>query len=323
MANTLPQSGTAAAGRSRNLLRAGYAALITNVGIVVTGGVVRVSGSGLGCAEWPRCEPDSFTPSAHPLEDLHAGIEFGNRLLTFVVLGATLWFLWEVRRSSGLVTVVRRVAWILPLGVLAQAVIGGITVLTGLQWYTVSIHFLASMVLIALAVAGVHALRSDPDEPRAPAGLRHAATTIATIAFLVLILGTFVTAAGPHGGDLDAPRIPISIGTLAIAHAHGVWMLLGTSIVTLLIARQMGQPRIARSIAVLIAISLAQGGIGYLQYWLGIPAELVSLHIVGASLVWLATARLWVVAHRPDLGWAGLDRPGLERSGSHEDTVSA
>ena len=310
MATTLPPtppSATSVPGRSRNLLRAGYAALVTNVGIVVTGGVVRVSGSGLGCAEWPRCEPGSFTPTANVLEDLHAAIEFGNRLLTFVVLAATLWFLWEARRSSGLATVVRRVAWILPLGVLAQAVIGGITVLTGLQWYTVSIHFLASMLLIALAVAAVHALRSDPDEPRAPTGLRHAATAIATIAFLVLILGTFVTAAGPHGGDVNAPRIGIYIGTLAIAHAHGVWMLLGTSIVTLLVARQLGQPRLVRAIGVLLAISVAQGGVGYLQYWLGIPAELVSLHIVGASLVWLATARMWVVAHRPDLDHARED----------------
>lgn len=320
---TLPQPLTAASGRSRNLTRAGYAALLTNIGIVVTGGVVRVSGSGLGCAEWPRCEPESFTPTANPFEDLHAGIEFGNRLLTFVVLGATLWFLWEVRRSTGIATVVRRVAWILPLGVLTQAVIGGITVLTGLQWYTVSIHFLVSMVLIALAVAAVHALRSDPDEVRAPVGLRHAATAIASIAFLVLVLGTFVTAAGPHGGDGAASRIPVYIGTLAIAHAHGVWMLLGTSIVTLLIARQMGQPRLVRAIAMLVAISLAQGGVGYLQYWLGIPAELVSLHILGASLVWLATARLWVVAHRPDLEREDLERPDLERAGAHEDAVTA
>jgi cytochrome c oxidase assembly protein subunit 15 len=301
MATTLPQPRAATSGRSRNLMRSGYAALVTNVGIVVTGGVVRVSGSGLGCAEWPRCEPGSFTPTANVLEDLHAAIEFGNRLLTFIVLGAALWFLWEVRRSSGLATVVRRVAWMLPLGVLVQAVIGGITVLTGLQWYTVSIHFLASMALIALAVAAVHALRNEGSGEHAPIGLRHAATAIAAIAFLVLILGTFVSAAGPHGGDADAPRIGISIGTLAIAHAHGVWMLLGTSIVTLLIARQLGQPRLVRAIGVLIAISVAQGGVGYLQYWLGIPAELVSLHIVGASLVWLATARMWVVAHRPDL----------------------
>lgn len=287
-------------GASRNLRKAGYAALVTNVGIVVTGGVVRVSGSGLGCAEWPRCEPGSYTPTESVFEDLHAAIEFGNRLLTFVVLGAALWFLWEVRRSRGLPTLVTRIAWILPLGVLGQAVIGGITVLTGLQWYTVSVHFLASMVLIALAVAAVHALRSDPGESPAPTGLRHAATAIAVIAFLVLILGTFVTAAGPHGGDVDAPRIGLPIGTLAIAHAHGVWMLLGTSLVTLLIARQLHQQHLVRAIGALLAISVAQGGVGYLQYWLGIPAELVSLHIIGASLVWLATARMWVVAHRPE-----------------------
>ena len=301
MATTLPQPRTIVPKPPKRLLRAGYAALATNVGIVVTGGVVRVTGSGLGCAEWPQCEPGSFTPTVNVFEDLHAAIEFGNRLLTFAVLAASLWFLLEVRRHPGLPRVVRQVAWILPLGVLVQALIGGVTVLTGLHWWTVSVHFLASMALIALAVAGVLGLRSDPTEPAAPSGLRHATTAVATIAFLVLILGTFVTAAGPHGGDASAPRIGLSIGTLAIAHAHGVWMLLGTSIVTLLVARQLGQARLVRALGLLLAISVAQGGVGYLQYWLGIPAELVSLHIIGASLVWLATARTWVVAHRPDL----------------------
>jgi hypothetical protein len=130
---------------------------------------------------------------------------------------------------------VRRIAWLLPLGVLVQAVIGGITVLTGLRWWTVSVHFLASMVLIALAVAAVHALRADPSEPAAPRGLQHATTAIARSAFAVLLLGTFVTAAGPHGGDVNAPRIGIDIRLLAIAHADGVWLLLGTIVATLLL----------------------------------------------------------------------------------------
>ena len=286
---------------SVRVLRAAYAALITNVVIVFTGGIVRVTGSGLGCAEWPRCETDSFVPAEGVLDDLHAAIEFGNRLLTFVVLGATLWFLREVRRHGGLSLLVRRVAWILPIGVAVQAVIGGITVLTGLQWWTVSVHFLASMVLIALAVAAVHALRADPAAPAAPRGLQHAATAIAGIAFVVLLLGTFVTAAGPHGGDVDAPRIGIDIRVLAIAHADGVWLLLGTIGATLLLARHLDQPRLTRALTVLLAVSLAQGGVGYLQYWLGIPRELVSLHIVGALLVWLAVSRVWVVAHRPEL----------------------
>jgi len=301
MASTLPPAAASTSAVPPRVLRAGYAALVTNVGIVFTGGIVRISGSGLGCAEWPRCEPGSFVPSQSFLTDLHAAIEFGNRLLTFVVLAATLWFLREVRRSDGLPGLVRRVAWILPLGVLVQAIIGGITVLTGLRWWTVSVHFLASMVLIALSVAAVHALRADPTEPAAPRGLQHAATAIAVIGFGVLLLGTFVTAAGPHGGDVNAPRIGIDIRVLAIAHADGVWLLLGTTVATLLLSRHLAQPRLTRALTVLLVISLAQGGVGYLQYWLGIPRELVSLHIVGALLVWLAVSRMWVVAHRPEL----------------------
>jgi len=301
MASTLPPAAAAAHPAPPRVLRAGYAALVTNVIIVFTGGIVRISGSGLGCAEWPRCEPGSFVPTQGVFNDLHAAIEFGNRLLTFVVLAATLWFLWEIRRHDGLPGLVRRVAWLLPLGVLVQAVIGGITVLTGLRWWTVSVHFLASMVLIALAVAAVHALRADPSEPAAPRGLQHAATAIAVIGFAVLLLGTFVTAAGPHGGDVNAPRIGIDIRLLAIAHADGVWLLLGTVVATLLLARHLAQPRLTRALTVLLLVSLAQGGVGYLQYWLGIPRELVSLHIVGALLVWLAVSRMWVVAHRPEL----------------------
>jgi cytochrome c oxidase assembly protein subunit 15 len=308
MASTHPLPTVTPQQRSRGLVPAAYAALVTNVGIVVTGGVVRVSGSGLGCAEWPRCEPGSFTPSVGVLEDAHAAIEFGNRLLTFVVLASVMWLLLEVRRSGALPPLVRRSAVLLVLGVIAQALIGGVTVLTGLQWMTVSVHFLVSMGLIALAVTAVHALRSDPAMPPASVGLRHAATAIATIAFLVLVLGTLVTAAGPHGGDADAPRIALDIRILAIAHAHGVWMLLGTTIVTLLVARQAGVPALVRALAVLLAVSLAQGGVGYLQYWLGIPAELVSLHILGAALVWLSAARMWVTAHRPWSGRTAEDR---------------
>jgi len=301
MASPLPSDASSARPVPSRVLRAGHAALVTNVGIVITGGVVRISGSGLGCAEWPRCEPGSFVPTQGVFNDLHAAIEFGNRLLTFVVLAATLWFLWEVRRARGLPGLVHRIAWLLPIGVLLQAVIGGITVRLGLPWWTVSVHFLASMVLIALAVAAVHALRAEPSDPVAPRGLRHATTAIAVIGFAVLLLGTFVTAAGPHGGDVNAPRIGIDIRLLAIAHADGVWLLLGTLGATLLLARHLSQPRLTRSLRVLLVIALAQGGVGYLQYWLGIPRELVSLHLVGALLVWLAVCRVWVIAHRPEL----------------------
>jgi len=287
-----------AAARPR-LLRAARAALLANIGIVVTGGLVRVTGSGLGCAEWPRCTADSFVPVAGADGGWHAAIEFGNRLLTFAVLATTLAVLREVRRARPLPTAVLRLAWLLPVGVVAQAVIGGVTVLTGLHWWTVSVHFLASMGLILAAVTLVGLLRSPPDAPRADAGLRHAVDALTVVAFAVLVLGTLVTAAGPHGGDASAPRLGVDIRLLAIAHADGVWLLLGLTVATLLIARRVGPPELARAVTVLLAVALAQGGVGYLQYWLGIPRELVSLHVLGATLVWVATARVWVIARRP------------------------
>lgn len=308
MDTTLPVLPGAPLPASPRLVRSAVTALVANMGIVVTGGIVRVSGSGLGCAEWPRCEPGSFTPTAGIVGNWHAAIEFGNRLLTFVVLAAVLWLLWEVRRSRvPQPDLVRLGAWWLVAGVIIQAVIGGITVLTGLQWWTVSLHFLASMVLIAIAAAVLHALTADARGRPAVVGLRHAATAIALVGFVVLLLGTFVTAAGPHGGDVNAPRIGLDIRLLAIAHADGVWLLLGLTVATLLAARHLDEPRLARALTVLLVVSLAQGGVGYLQYWLGIPRELVSLHIVGATLVWLAVARVWVIAHRPGIAGRALD----------------
>ena len=285
---------------------AANAALAANVGIVITGALVRITGSGLGCSDWPRCEQGSFVPVAGVADGWHAAIEFGNRLLTFVVLAATLWFLWKVveaRRSApdALSPLVTRIAWLLPIGVLVQAVIGGITVLTGLDWWTVSVHFLVSMVLIALAVTARHALIADPDTAPAAPGIRHGLTGVVAVGFLVLILGTFVTAAGPHGGDVNAPRLGIDIRPLAIAHADGVWLLLGGLVALLLVSRSLASTRLTRALAIALLVALAQGGVGYLQYWLGIPRELVSLHVVGATLVWLTLTQAWNVAHRPGL----------------------
>jgi len=300
---------TAVAGsdaRSARLRRAANAALAANVGIVITGALVRITGSGLGCSDWPRCEQGSFVPVAGVADGWHAAIEFGNRVLTFVVLAATLWFLWEivkVRRSSPdvLSLLIVRIAWLLPLGVLAQAVIGGITVLTGLNWWTVSVHFLVSMLLIALAVTARHALVADPGVAPAGTGLRHGLNAVVGVGFLVLILGTFVTAAGPHGGDLNAPRIGIDIRLLAIAHADGVWLLLGGLVALLLVSRSIATPQLTRALTVALLVALAQGGVGYLQYWLGIPRELVSLHVVGATIFWLTLTQAWNVGHRPGL----------------------
>ena len=304
-ASPAPAAGPLSAAHPR-LLTAARVALAANVGIVLTGGLVRITGSGLGCPDWPRCDGDSFVPTAGVSDGWHAAIEFGNRLLTFAVLAAALGVLWELRRAARtgpVPRVVTRTAWVLPVGVLVQALIGGVTVLTGLHWWTVSVHFMASMVLIGVAVVLVDLVRTDASDPAevepAPRGPARAGTAVTGVAFVVLLLGTFVTAAGPHGGDAAAPRLPVDLRLLAIAHADGVWLLLGLTVATLLVARHAGQPRLARALTVLLGISVAQGGVGYLQYALGIPEGLVSLHLLGATLVWIAAMRVLVAARRP------------------------
>jgi len=301
-ASPAPLAGPLSAAHPR-LLTAARVALAANVGIVLTGGLVRITGSGLGCPDWPRCDGASFVPTGGVSDGWHAAIEFGNRLLTFAVLATALGVLWELRRARPVPRVVRRLAWVLPAGVLAQALIGGVTVLTGLHWWTVSVHFMASMVLIGVAVVLIDLVRTDATDPAAvaaaPRGPALAATAVTAVAFLVLLLGTLVTAAGPHGGDATAPRLGIDLRLLAIAHADGVWLLLGLTVATLLVARHANEERLARALAVLLGVSVAQGGIGYLQYWLGVPAELVSLHLLGATLVWVAAMRVLVAARRP------------------------
>jgi heme a synthase len=282
----------------RRFRRFALAAIITNVGIVFSGGLVRVTGSGLGCPTWPRCDEESFVPTPG---GAHAGwqtaIEFGNRMLTFVVLAAALAVLYEARRQRAHhPPSVLRLAWALPLGVLAQAVMGGITVLTGLTPFTVAMHFLLSMVLIAIAVV-LHERVRLPD-PGAPprAGLRLATTALVVVAFLVLVLGTLVTGAGPHAGDPSTPRLGVDIRLVALAHADAVWLLVGLT-VALVAVTWRTSTRVSRALRVLLAIQLVQGTIGYVQYATGIPEALVAAHILGAALMWMTATGVWARAH--------------------------
>lgn len=284
------------------LRRLTFAALATNVLIVFSGGLVRVTGSGLGCPTWPRCDEQSFVPTPG---GAHAGwqtaVEFGNRLLTFVVLAAAVAVVWELRRHRDAHPVaLLRLAWLLPLGVLTQAAVGGITVLLGLTPGTVAAHFLISMALIGVA-AVVHEWARGPD-PGASVGpgLRRASAVLAVIGALVLVLGTLVTGAGPHAGDPATPRLAADIRILALAHADAVWLFVGLT-VALVAVTWNGPRRLRNAIRTLVALQLLQGGIGYTQYAVGIPEALVALHILGAALVWTATATVWTRA-RPRAG---------------------
>lgn len=280
----------------RTLVRLAVAAIAVNVLIVVTGGIVRVTGSGLGCPEWPSCDGTSVVPRAGGASGWHAGVEFGNRLVTFLVLAVVVALYVQLRRRGP--SAARRWAGWLVVGVLGQGVLGGITVLLGLHPLTVAAHFLASMGLLAIAMA-VHHHVTRAGHPRvvvAPA-LRRLVGALVVVAFGVLAVGTIVTAAGPHAGDPGTPRLGVDIRTVARVHTTFVWTAVALTVAGMLRARRDGaDPRLVRAFGLLLLVEVAQGGVGYAQYALGIPAVLVALHLLGACLFWLAALRVGFLA---------------------------
>ncbi len=268
-----------------------YGARLTlQAGLVLTGGAVRITGSGLGCPTWPECTPGSYTPVPHQAEgQLHAWIEFGNRLLTFALVAVSLAVLIHVlyKRRRDL----RSLAIGQLLGILGQGVLGGITVLTDLHPLPVAGHLLLSIILIAGA-ASLYSRREYSARPRTDLdkltkriSLLHIGLT-----FVVIILGTIVTGSGPHAGDEKAQRFGFDIRVVAWLHADAVIALLGLTAAFFILVRS--DKELVRRIAVFTAIALAQGAIGYIQYFTGIPEILVAAHLLGATLVWIAAWRI-------------------------------
>ncbi|WP_370039367.1 heme A synthase [Nocardioides sp.] len=279
--------------RHRQARWAGWASLVANTGIVVTGGAVRLTGSGLGCPTWPRCTEDDFTP--HGALDFHSAIEFGNRLLTFVLVAvAVLTFVAAVRTGRRHLV---GLAAVLAAGIPLQAVIGGITVLTDLNPWIVSLHLLLSMALVGLSVRFLQVL----DRPTPAVG--GPATTLAWIvlaaAWVVLYLGTVVTGSGPHAGDADSPRNGLDPLQWSQLHADAVFLYLGLTIGLLLCLMAVRADRAAVRVVVwLLVAQLAQGVIGFVQYFNDLPELLVGLHMLGAAtLSALTTAALLRVRH--------------------------
>lgn len=272
-------------------------AVVAQAGIAVTGSVVRVTGSGLGCPDWPTCFPGSLVPDPrYDVALLHQWVEFSNRLLTGalgVIAVACLLGALATRPRR------RRLTWLafaMPAGVAAQAVIGGVTVLTGLAWWTVSVHFLVSMVLVWLAVLLVRAAgQTDGPATRVIPRPAQGLVTLASVVLAALLTaGTLVTAAGPHAGDSQAPRLGIGVPALAQLHADLLVGYLGLLVGLGFLLRTVAAPApVRRRYWLLIVVVLAQGGLGAAQYALGVPETLVSLHVLGASLVTAAAAALW------------------------------
>lgn len=261
--------------------------ILCNIGIVVTGAAVRLTGSGLGCPTWPRCTDESLRP--HAELGLHGVIEFGNRLLTFVLaIVAVLCFLAAIAAGDRVAT---RLSFLIGLYIPAQAVIGGITVLTDLNPWVVSLHFLSSMVIIMFCLALMDHLRS-PERSTAPPGTRALALVLFLTGWVVLYLGTVVTGAGPHAGDADSRRNGLDPQTTSYFHAGSVALLIVLTVLLLLLAVRAGDRWLTVVTSALLGIELLQGLVGVVQYALDLPVLLVALHMLGAGLLAAGLARI-------------------------------
>lgn len=272
-------------------------ALLVNIavqsGIIVTGAIVRVTGSGLGCPTWPDCVEGSLAPTAAQAEEWHKWVEFGNRLLTFVVgLAALVVLLGGLRyfKKFG-----RRLLAASPLlGTIAQALLGGITVLTGLHPLTVMAHFVLSIIIVGLSFR----LWFLADNPAVSSDQLHKVISglLQIVTFLLIVAGTLVTGTGPHSGDADVThRLPFDLKTIAWIHADIVWLFVGILISLWVIAttstHALSLPA-RRWLLRLSVLSVLQATLGYVQFFTSLPELLVILHVVGSVLVWTFVLRL-------------------------------
>ena len=291
----------------RALRWATTAALVVSIIIVFTGGLVRVTGSGLGCPDWPTCEGSSIAPS--PELGIHGVIEFANRLLTTVIVVAVGWVIIAARLQSPRVRSVTRLAWSQFWLVVANAVAGGITVLVKLNPWVVALHFVLAIALLAtttLTWHRVHEKRQGPAGAVSPSTGTLAWLLVALTTALILF-GTLVSGSGPHSGDsAEVPRMQLDWTTFTIIHGVLGAAVLGLAVVMLVTGRgpDARARLVRRRVLVFLVVVLAQGLVGTVQALTGLPATLVSFHLLGAALVWVGVLRVLLDAH-PAL-FAGL-----------------
>jgi cytochrome c oxidase assembly protein subunit 15 len=265
--------------------------------IVVTGAAVRLTGSGLGCTDWPTCEEGRLTPV--DATDFHAMVEFVNRTITGLVSVAVM-----LAVLGSLVRRPRRrdlTLWSLGLvaGVIGQIVLGGLTVLFDLAPPFVMGHFILSMVLLWNAVV-LHHRAGIPDGGRtrpvvSPTLVAMSRLLVASAA-IVVFTGTVVTAAGPHAGDASARRLDAAVSDVARVHGTSVVVLVGLTLLAVRGAARERAPEVVQGgLRTLLAVLVGQAAIGYVQYFTGVPAALVAAHVLGAVAVWIAVVRVALV----------------------------
>lgn len=276
---------------NRWLRRLTVANLVANMVIIWTGALVRLTKSGLGCPTWPQCEPGSYLPL--PESGLHGAIEFGNRMLTFVLAGIALatailaWQAWRGRRAP---LRLFELSIGVGLGIMAQAVIGGVSVRTQLDPWVVGLHMVVSVALILVCLEMVRlAYRAAPTPA---SGLTYTLSRLTfALGMVSIALGVVVTGSGPHAGDGAATRNGFDPEFTAKLHAWSVWLLVGLTLVGLVVA--WSDARLRRIWLVVLAVELLQGAIGYVQYFTSLPLGVVLAHMVGTSVFVVAIGHLW------------------------------
>ncbi|WKD35246.1 COX15/CtaA family protein [Streptomyces xanthophaeus] len=278
----------------RTVQRAALAALVMSVVIVVTGGAVRLTGSGLGCDTWPKCTDDSLIVTQE--QGFHGAIEFGNRMLTYVLSAAVGWGIIASRSAKPWRHSLTKLGWVQFAIVLANAVLGGITVLTGLNPYSVAGHFLLATALITVTTVTWQRTREGDGapRPRVPGPVRKLSWALLATTLVLIAAGTVVTGSGPHAGDSsEIKRMPFDWDTTAHVHAVSAWLVCALGIAMWLVLRVVDAPADTRARARdLLVVLLAQGAIGYVQYATHVPEALVAAHMLGSCLVWIAVVRI-------------------------------
>ena len=271
------------------LYRWSMATLVANMGLVVTGAVVRLTGSGLGCLTWPHCSAGSFVP--HSSMGIHSVIEFGNRLLTFVLIILSVMVVVAATRTraSGHV---RSLAWVVLVSIPLQGVVGGLTVLSDLNPFVVALHLLLSVAIILVAVKIVWLVGRHPSA-EVDAMTMGAVRGTVTLMVIVMWLGTVVTGSGPNAGDAGAHRTGFNIETVARFHGISVWLTVGLTVICLLLGIMHKVAPLRRWALILLIVELSQGAVGYAQYFAHLDPWLVALHMVGVAVASMAVGALW------------------------------
>ncbi|MFF2806857.1 heme A synthase [Streptomyces sp. NPDC058000] len=279
---------------ARFVRRAALATVVMAVVIVVTGGAVRLTESGLGCSTWPKCTPDSLTPTA--AMGINGLIEFGNRMLTYVLCAVIGLFIVAARARAPRRRSLTRLGWAQFWIVMGNAVWGGIVVLTGLNPYLVAAHFLLTSALLTVAVLSWQRAKEGDEEPRDVVArpVRQLSWLLVAATGALTVIGTVVTGTGPHAGDAHkVHRIPLNWQEITQLHVDFVYIVVGLSVALWFALRAVKAPAAARRAALeLLGCIALQGVIGYVQYFAGLPEIVVGLHMLGSTLVWIAVLRV-------------------------------